>query len=371
MFFLNVYGVYERSPTLGRIPKGVFLELVMPFLGTCCRRDVAGETVSKAASLIAASRARGGATFKKDDYFYALGIYTHALRLGSVTLAAMHILGTPRDDRAAVRLDCALLINNRAECHLRAGRGDLALHEAGAVLKMSGLHNEAVAGKAAARKKRAEEMIAKSAARVGIDKKKAADAADAKKEKLQTLLGRAGKDAWWKGADHKCGYCLETHEIARSCHCKIEKERKGMIFEQEFHDGELQLMTWLMEEEKDVGQLRLFRTVCEGKEDVYFKHPKGTHEYFRWTCCRQTWGEGKNGCDHHGTGSTPCSCDFCRAGLPVPEKFRHPDAPAAKHLEMRLSWGPDPRSKTAAGVMNLQMRQAVMGSSGGEDCLVM
>jgi hypothetical protein len=35
---------------------------------------------------------------------------------------------------------------------------------------------------------------------------------------------------------------------------------------------------------------------------------------FRWTCCG-TDAEMDWGCDHHGTGSRPCTCDFCRCVL--------------------------------------------------------
>jgi hypothetical protein len=37
---------------------------------------------------------------------------------------------------------------------------------------------------------------------------------------------------------------------------------------------------------------------------------------FRWTCCG-TEGDQRFGCDHHGSGSTPCSCDFCKVSTLV------------------------------------------------------
>ena len=42
---------------------------------------------------------------------------------------------------------------------------------------------------------------------------------------------------------------------------------------------------------------------------------KRLYEYwpqaFRWTCCG-TSADMKWGCDHHGGGKKPCTCDFCQ-----------------------------------------------------------
>jgi hypothetical protein len=43
------------------------------------------------------------------------------------------------------------------------------------------------------------------------------------------------------------------------------------------------------------------------EKKLYDEWPQG----FRWTCCG-TPGDQKFGCDHHGRGSKPCTCDFCR-----------------------------------------------------------
>jgi len=45
-----------------------------------------------------------------------------------------------------------------------------------------------------------------------------------------------------------------------------------------------------------------------GDEAQFHKH---WLQGFRWTCCG-TEGGMKRGCDHHGTGSRPCTCDYCR-----------------------------------------------------------
>jgi hypothetical protein len=47
------------------------------------------------------------------------------------------------------------------------------------------------------------------------------------------------------------------------------------------------------------------------------------------------------GCDHHGTGSKPCTCDFCGMGKPIPDSIYGKNEQACKGL--RLSRGPDPR----------------------------
>lgn len=79
----------------------------------------------------------------------------------------------------------------------------------------------------------------------------------------------------------------------------------------------------LLEESDDMK--RRFETEMGGDEEkLYAEWPQA----FRWTCCgaiRQGFGtpmsdlvssgtdaEMSWGCDHHGTGSTPCTCDYCR-----------------------------------------------------------
>jgi len=94
-----------------------------------------------------------------------------------------------------------------------------------------------------------------------------------------------------------------------------EKFRKcGQGGSREKHEGRLELITWpcvedgtgwggCFAEESDVLRLK-FETEFHGDLERFYKYwPQG----FRWTCC------GSNtsyGCDHHGTGSKPCTCDF-------------------------------------------------------------
>lgn len=99
------------------------------------------------------------------------------------------------------------------------------------------------------------------------------------------------------------------------------------------HEGRLELITWSVpassqrpadgddfcedmgwgncvagEDSDDLRQK--FETEFAGSEERLYEYwPQG----FRWTCCG-TEGDQDFGCDHHGKGPTPCSCDFCQVG---------------------------------------------------------
>lgn len=51
-----------------------------------------------------------------------------------------------------------------------------------------------------------------------------------------------------------------------------------------------------------------FKGGLQGDEEKLYKE---WPDAFRWTCCG-TSGAMKWGCDHHGSGPKPCTCDFCR-----------------------------------------------------------
>lgn len=53
---------------------------------------------------------------------------------------------------------------------------------------------------------------------------------------------------------------------------------------------------------------RMFEVECRGKKSLFFKK---WPQAFRWTCCGTDAGM-NYGCDHHGSGSRPCTCDFCQ-----------------------------------------------------------
>ena len=84
------------------------------------------------------------------------------------------------------------------------------------------------------------------------------------------------------------------------------------------HEGQLELITWVCEEDQ-VGFGACWLDECDDLKETFETEFEGNleefYEYrphaFRWTCCGMA-GSNKYGCDHHGTGSKPCSCDFCR-----------------------------------------------------------
>ena len=95
------------------------------------------------------------------------------------------------------------------------------------------------------------------------------------------------------------------------------------------HEGKLELITWTstaggdrmgwgncLATESDALKEKFEKEYDSNEEKMYDYWPQG----FRWTCCG-TEGDQRFGCDHHGNGSTPCSCDFCKVsalGVPVP-----------------------------------------------------
>ena len=98
-----------------------------------------------------------------------------------------------------------------------------------------------------------------------------------------------------------------------------DKHRKCM--DGRMHEGRLELITWecpqeqtgwghcLLAEADDLR--RTFETRYNSDEERFFGYwPQG----FRWTCCGLE-GDITYGCDHHGTGSRPCTCDYCRYAL--------------------------------------------------------
>ena len=110
---------------------------------------------------------------------------------------------------------------------------------------------------------------------------------------------------------------------------------------------------------------------------------------FRWTCCGLSGSQGSNGCDHHGVryideedlgrpwakkgakagefqADFPCKCDFCMAGKPQPSHL-HPKKRLLQQTCEGISVGngPDPRSKSEAGLKNFAMRELFMGKGGG------
>ncbi|KAM0754465.1 hypothetical protein T439DRAFT_321507 [Meredithblackwellia eburnea MCA 4105] len=119
------------------------------------------------------------------------------------------------------------------------------------------------------------------------------------------------------------------------------------------HFGKLELITWNSYDpdlKENVGwggsplqycaELKAqFEGQFKSNQKKFFKqHPA----CFRWTCCGLMGDQTHGGCDHHGTGPDPCTCDFCRMGKPVPLGYRPSNSPGRTGLD--LPAGPDPRS---------------------------
>jgi hypothetical protein len=65
------------------------------------------------------------------------------------------------------------------------------------------------------------------------------------------------------------------------------------------------------------------------------------------------------GCDHHGTGKAPCSCDFCAMGKSVPGSIFRKNEQACRGL--KLSQGPDP------GGTDVKLKRFGLRSGAGTD----
>ncbi|KAG2428871.1 hypothetical protein HYH02_014194 [Chlamydomonas schloesseri] len=138
------------------------------------------------------------------------------------------------------------------------------------------------------------------------------------------------------------------------------------------HEGELELITW--DGKSDDGeQLGWGAVVIEEAED----HKRSFHtkygadmerfyewwpQGFRWTCCGCT-GDMPWGCDHHGTGSKPCKCDFCVMGKPLPPNISPPTAQS--RMGLTLSRGPDPRSHNPAQAAISEVMRSLFGMDNG------
>ncbi|CAL8585017.1 hypothetical protein XPA_010597 [Xanthoria parietina] len=123
------------------------------------------------------------------------------------------------------------------------------------------------------------------------------------------------------------------------------------------HEGRLELITWstpanehedwsedmgwgnvIVAEAEDLK--RKFEREMNGDEAKLYKY---WPQAFRWTCC-DTVGNQRYGCDHHGRGSTPCSCDFCKMGKRIPDGLHNKRVNSAAGKGLKFSRGPDPRS---------------------------
>ena len=96
------------------------------------------------------------------------------------------------------------------------------------------------------------------------------------------------------------------------------------------NEGRLELITWdgIDEDGDEFGWRAVPKEEAEELKKLFIVHFKSNEEAFfdywsrgfRWTCCSNQ-GDNIYGCDHHGNGSTPYSCDYCVCGRPLHDKI--------------------------------------------------
>ncbi|KAI0314127.1 hypothetical protein OF83DRAFT_1138190 [Amylostereum chailletii] len=190
------------------------------------------------------------------------------------------------------------------------------------------------------------------------------------------------KDDLPSGSIHACSACHVTYYCGKSCqtaHWPTHKQEckrlrsKGAWYDRHrkckdgsLHEGALELITWdcpkegtgwgrcFLDEADDLK--RKFEGKFGGSEEKFFAYwPQG----FRWTCCGMG-GDMRWGCDHHGTGKKPCTCDFCRMGKPLPDRIYYEQSP--ERMGLTLPRGPDPRSGSNPAMAAVaEMGRTMMG----------
>ncbi|KAK7055546.1 hypothetical protein R3P38DRAFT_2847746 [Favolaschia claudopus] len=176
----------------------------------------------------------------------------------------------------------------------------------------------------------------------------------------------------------RCSGCRERLYCSQACQLSDWKTHKvpcaasskwydkfRMCDDGTMHEGRLELVTWDCPEEgfgwgaypaEESAELKeLFEIEFDGDEEKFFDYwPRG----FRWTCCG-THARMKFGCDHHGKGSVPCTCDFCRMGRPLPDSIYYEKTPFRHGLA--LPRGPDPRSFNQYLAVNAAVGRTMIG----------
>jgi len=171
--------------------------------------------------------------------------------------------------------------------------------------------------------------------------------------------GAACQRADWPAHKVECKAKARWHDKHRKC------DDGGR------HEGRLELITWSLPD-SDVGWGNCFKEESDDlkrqfeieyggdEEKFYGWWPQG----FRWTCCGNE-GDNTFGCDHHGTGKKPCSCDFCRAGRALPDKIYNEKTPARHGLQ--LARGPDTRSFNPVHAAISSVARPMLGMNEWED----
>ncbi|KJA21915.1 hypothetical protein HYPSUDRAFT_675475 [Hypholoma sublateritium FD-334 SS-4] len=152
----------------------------------------------------------------------------------------------------------------------------------------------------------------------------------------------------------------------RACRSPTEWYSKRRICRDgSLHEGKLELITWVSEEEgTGWGHVLIEESDDMRKkfEEEFGRDEAKLHKHwpqaFRWTCCGTDAGMNW-GCDHHGTGSKACTCDFCKMGKPLPDSIYN-ELCASRH-GLTLRRGPDPRSFNGAGAAMALAGRSMLG----------
>ncbi|KAF8967232.1 hypothetical protein BDZ97DRAFT_1656541, partial [Flammula alnicola] len=161
--------------------------------------------------------------------------------------------------------------------------------------------------------------------------------------------GRDCQAADWKTHKLSCG---------RQVYDKHRKCRDGNL-----HEGNLELITWPSAKE-ETGWGHCFTDESDSLREKFENEFGGTRKNYtttsasvRWTCCgRMLDGLGMY---HHGTGSKPCSCDFCKMGKPLPDSIYREQSASRHGLVLRR--GPDPRSFNRASAIGVATGRTSLG----------
>ncbi|KAF9475460.1 hypothetical protein BDN70DRAFT_814041 [Pholiota conissans] len=179
--------------------------------------------------------------------------------------------------------------------------------------------------------------------------------------------GRDCQASDWPTHKRTCGAISSRSQNAPDAPKWYDKYRKCK--DGSLHEGDLELITWPCTESEDGTKMGWGNVLLEESADMKAKFEgefkgdeKKLYKYwpqaFRWTCCGMD-ASMKWGCDHHGAGKKPCSCDFCRMGKPVVDSIYNEQT--SSRLGLKLPRGPDPRSFNPGIAMITGVGRAICG----------